>query len=60
MAKDITQMNIDAWLNGNYDQDSKNEIRRMQAEDPAALSDAFYKTLEFGTGGLRGILGVGT
>ena len=32
----------------------------MQKEDPAALSDAFYKTLEFGTGGLRGILGVGT
>ena len=60
MAKDITQQNIEAWLNGNYDQDSKNEIRRMQAEDPAALSDAFYKTLEFGTGGLRGILGVGT
>ena len=60
MAKDITQQNIDAWLNGNYDQDSKKEILRMQAEDPAALSDAFYKTLEFGTGGLRGILGVGT
>ena len=32
----------------------------MQAEDPAALSDAFYRTLEFGTGGMRGILGVGT
>ena len=60
MAKDITQQNIDAWLNGNYDQDSKNEILRMQADDPTALSDAFYRTLEFGTGGLRGILGVGT
>lgn len=60
MTKDFTQQNIDLWLTGKYDQDTKNEILRMQAEDPAALSDAFYKTLEFGTGGLRGILGVGT
>ncbi len=60
MAKDLTQQNIDAWLTGNYDQASKHEILRLQEEDPQALSDAFYKTLEFGTGGLRGILGVGT
>jgi phosphoglucomutase len=60
MTKDFTQQHIDAWLNGNYDQDVKKEIKRMQEKDPAALSDAFYKTLEFGTGGLRGILGVGT
>ena len=60
MTKDFTQQHIDTWLNGNYDQETKNEILRMQKEDPAALSDAFYKTLEFGTGGLRGILGVGT
>ena len=60
MTKDFTQQNIDTWLNGNYDQETKNEILRMQKEDPAALSDAFYKTLEFGTGGLRGILGIGT
>ena len=60
MSKDLTQQHIDAWLNGNYDQETKKEIRRMQKEDPAALSDAFYRTLEFGTGGLRGILGTGT
>jgi phosphoglucomutase len=60
MTKDLTQQYVDSWLQGNYDQDVKNEIRRMQTEDPAALSDAFYRTLEFGTGGLRGILGVGT
>lgn len=58
--KDLTQQHIDSWLNGNYDQDAKDEILRMQKQDPAALSDAFYRTLEFGTGGLRGILGVGT
>ena len=60
MAKDLTQMYIDSWLNGDFDNDTKKEIIRMQAEDPAALSDAFYRTLEFGTGGMRGILGVGT
>ena len=60
MAKELTQTYIDSWLNGNFDQDTKKEIVRMQAEDPAALSDAFYRTLEFGTGGMRGILGVGT
>lgn len=60
MVKDRRQQNIDAWLNGSYDQETKDEIIRMQREDPAGLSDAFYRTLEFGTGGLRGILGVGT
>ena len=60
MTKDLTQQHIDAWLTGNYDQETKKEIQRMQKEDPAALSDAFYRTLEFGTGGLRGILGIGT
>ena len=60
MAKDLTQQNIDSWLTGKFDQNTKKEILRMQEEDPAALSDAFYRTLEFGTGGMRGILGVGT
>ena len=60
MAKDITQMNIDSWLTGKFDQNTKKEILRMQEEEPTALSDAFYRTLEFGTGGMRGILGVGT
>ena len=60
MAKDNTQMNIDSWLTGKFDQNTKKEILRMQEEDPAELSDAFYRTLEFGTGGMRGILGVGT
>ena len=51
---------INTWLNGNYEQDIKDEITRMQKEDPAGLEDAFYKDLEFGTGGLRGIMGVGS
>ncbi len=50
---------VDQWLNGNYDEVTKSEIRRLQTEQPNELADAFYKNLEFGTGGLRGIMGVG-
>lgn len=52
--------NVNAWLNGNFDQDTKNEIKRLETENPNELADAFYRNLEFGTGGLRGIMGVGT
>lgn len=54
------QAKIDSWLNGNYDDQTKAEIRKLQKEDPTDLTEAFYKDLEFGTGGLRGIMGVGT
>src|SRR5215467_3904417 len=54
------QEKINVWLNGNFDQQTKDEIRRLEKEDPKELEDAFYKELEFGTGGLRGIMGVGT
>ena len=54
------QAKIDTWLNGNFDEQTKDEIRRLQKENPDQLADAFYKNLEFGTGGLRGIMGVGT
>jgi phosphoglucomutase len=55
-----TQQKIDKWLSGNYDQAVKDEITTLQQNDPAGLEDAFYKNLEFGTGGLRGIMGIGT
>lgn len=48
------------WLDGNYDEETKTEIRKMLQEDEEGLIDAFYKDLEFGTGGLRGIMGPGT
>ncbi len=49
------------WLNGNYDTQTKEEVRQLlNNEDSTALIDAFYRDLEFGTGGLRGIMGVGT
>jgi phosphoglucomutase len=54
------QQNIDKWLNGNFDEEVKKQIRDQQKDHPDELADAFYKNLEFGTGGLRGIMGVGT
>ncbi|MFB6317793.1 phospho-sugar mutase [Saccharicrinis sp. FJH54] len=49
------------WLDGNYDEQTKEEIRSMMdADDKSELIDAFYKDLEFGTGGLRGIMGAGS
>ena len=51
-----------AWLSSPYyDEETKAEIREMlQNEDKTDLVDAFYQNLEFGTGGLRGIMGAGT
>ncbi len=57
---DKTTRRIEKWLDGAYDQETKKEIKRLQKSDPKALEDAFYCDLEFGTGGMRGILGVGT
>ena len=54
------QEKIDTWLKGSFDQATKDEITKLQKENPNELADAFYKNLEFGTGGLRGIMGVGT
>ncbi len=59
MDKNV-EMKIDKWLNGNYDESVKSSIREMQQHNPDELADAFYKNLEFGTGGLRGIMGIGT
>lgn len=54
------QSKVDNWLSGNFDAETKAAINRLQAENSGELADAFYKNLEFGTGGLRGIMGVGT
>ncbi len=48
------------WLDGNYDEQTKQQVREMmEAEDKSLLIDSFYRTLEFGTGGLRGLMGPG-
>jgi len=51
--------NVKTWLNGQYDEDTKQAIRDMM-DNPNELNESFYRNLEFGTGGLRGIMGVGT
>jgi phosphoglucomutase len=54
------QAKINTWLTGSFDDDTKQEIEKLQKENETDLADAFYRNLEFGTGGLRGIMGVGT
>ena len=66
MIKDLkldasTEKNIKTWLNGKYDQATKDELKKLIDEkNVTTLTDAFYKTLEFGTGGMRGELGIGS
>lgn len=52
--------NADRWLNGRIDDSTKKEIIALKENNPEEFNDAFYRTLEFGTGGLRGIMGLGT
>ncbi len=52
---------IDTWLTGNYDSETKTYLNQLLTDsNDAELNDAFYKDLEFGTGGLRGLIGIGT
>ncbi len=48
------------WLSDDYDAETRDRVRQLMEENPTELTDAFYRDLEFGTGGLRGIMGVGT
>ncbi len=48
------------WLEGNYDTETKKQVQKLIDSDSSELTDAFYRDLEFGTGGLRGVMGVGT
>ena len=52
------QANI--WLNGSFDDETKAAVKKLMETNPVELTDSFYRDLEFGTGGLRGIMGVGT
>lgn len=55
------EKNIKTWLKGRYDQTVKDEIQKLiDSENTNQLTDSFYKNLEFGTGGMRGELGVGS
>ena len=48
------------WLTENFDEETKKEVKNLIDNDPTGLTDAFYQDLEFGTGGLRGIMGAGS
>lgn len=61
MLEPAVQEKINTWLQGGFDDDTKAQINQLIAEgNEKELTDAFYRNLEFGTGGLRGIMGVGT
>ena len=60
LLKEVTEK-AQTWLNDGYDEETKKEVRRMlDADDKTELIESFYRDLEFGTGGLRGIMGAGT
>lgn len=50
---------VNQWLTPFFDEKTQNQIKEMIARDPEKLEDSFYKNLEFGTGGMRGIMGIG-
>ncbi len=49
-----------SWLGASFDEETRAEVAKLIDGDPKELEDRFYRTLEFGTGGLRGVMGVGT
>ena len=54
------QNTINTWLSSFFDEETKARIQDLKANNPEELKDCFYKNLEFGTGGMRGVMGVGT
>jgi len=51
---------VNEWLTPTFDKKTREEITEMMTSSPKALEESFYKNLEFGTGGMRGIMGIGT
>nr|WP_166154781.1 phospho-sugar mutase [Neochlamydia sp. AcF84] len=56
----VTNRNINAWLKEGYDEQTKLTIKKLLKEHPEEIADAFSTNLSFGTGGLRGLIGIGT
>ena len=48
------------WLTDSFDEETREKVQKLINENTSELEDSFYKALEFGTGGMRGIMGVGT
>ncbi|HLV40221.1 phospho-sugar mutase [Xanthomarina sp.] len=51
---------VNAWLTPSFDKDTQDHIKNLIANNPTELKESFYKNLEFGTGGMRGVMGIGT
>ncbi|MBP92972.1 MAG: phosphoglucomutase [Flavobacteriaceae bacterium] len=51
---------VNSWLTPTFDEETQDCIKNLMATNPTELQEAFYKDLEFGTGGMRGIMGIGT
>ena len=63
MANELERMVLEkaqTWLDGHYDDETKKQVKYLMDNDMKELVESFYKDLEFGTGGLRGIMGVGS
>jgi len=60
MLDPIILSRAEAWLTGDFDVETKKQVREMIENNPQEVIESFYRDLEFGTGGLRGIMGVGT
>jgi phosphoglucomutase len=57
----LTRQKVQAWIAGPYDTETKSTLQQLlDADNDTELADAFYKDLEFGTGGLRGLIGIGS
>lgn len=56
----IVKERAEKWLSDSYDKETRKKVKQLIDNNPKELTESFYKDLEFGTGGLRGIMGVGT
>ena len=56
----IVKERAEKWLSDSYDEETRKKVKQLIDNDPKELTESFYKDLEFGTGGLRGIMGIGT
>ncbi len=56
----LAKKRIETWASTDFDRVTRDEVQRLLRDDPKELSDAFEKRLDFGTGGLRGLMGIGT
>ena len=60
MNNETFVQNALAWENEPFDSATQQATQKLKKENPEAFEDAFYKNLEFGTGGMRGVMGIGT